>query len=301
MQEGGRAMMQTRTLRFGSKGEDVLRVKQRLLALCCYAPHITQVTTSTFGRDTQRAVELFQAQNALLVDGIVGPLTFGALFHKEAAGETNVVRDSTFPNLGAVAISAILPLLEQTGEKRRTIVLDALQFAFDPAVPRAYPLSLYIRGGNLYNADLTPNVISLSRIQSGAKRQPEFYDGGRQEMMEDAVRQNPATTGADCSGGVVGLLRHAGVVKPTYDLAADGFEASGSMKKIEPGELLPADLLHKSGHIGLYVGGGYSAEWMGGAYGCQLTKLTNRRGWNFVKHTNDRFGAWTSYLRPSWY
>ena len=44
-----------------------------------------------------------------------------------------------------------------------------------------------------------------------------------------------------------------------------------------------------------------AAEWMGGAYGCQLTKLTNRRGWNFVKHTNDRFGAWTCYLRPSWY
>ena len=108
-------------------------------------------------------------------------------------------------------------------------------------------------------------------------------------------------TGADCSGGVVGLLRHAGVVKPKFDLSADGFAASGSTQKIAQEELLPADLLHKSGHIGLYVGGGFAAEWMGGAYGCQLTKLTNRRGWNFVKHTNDRFGAWTSFLRPNWY
>jgi len=99
----------------------------------------------------------------------------------------------------------------------------------------------------------------------------------------------------------VGLLRHAGIVKPTFDLAADGFAASKSMHEVAADELHPADLLHKSGHIGLYAGGGYAVEWMGGAYGCQLTRLTNRRGWNFVKHTIDRFGAWTTYLRPDWY
>jgi cell wall-associated NlpC family hydrolase len=108
-------------------------------------------------------------------------------------------------------------------------------------------------------------------------------------------------TGADCSGGVVGLLRHAGVVKPTFDLAADGFAASKSMQRIEESELLPADLLHKTGHIGMYVGGGYAAEWMGGAYGCQLTRVGARRGWNFVKHKQERFGAWTAFLRPKWY
>ena len=120
-------------------------------------------------------------------------------------------------------------------------------------------------------------------------------------MMEAVVLVNPAITGADCSGGVVGLLRHAGVVKPGFDLAANGFAASKSMRKIEESELLPADLLHKAGHIGIYVGGGYAAEWMGGAYGCQLTRVSARRGWNFVKHKEDRFGAWTSFLRPIWY
>ena len=34
----------------------------------------------------------------------------------------------------------------------------------------------------------------------GARRQPEFYDGGRREMMERVVEANPAITGADCSG-----------------------------------------------------------------------------------------------------
>ncbi len=291
----------TRTLRYGSAGEDVLRVKQRLLALGCYEARITQLQSSTFGRDTLKAVFAFQTRAGLTADGVVGPLTYAALFPEEQPETIPVDRGSIPAQIGDTAAASILTALACANETRRKIVLDALRFAYDATQKRDFPTSLYIRGGNLYNTDLLPNVITLGRIASGAARQPEFYDGGRREMMERAVEANPTITGADCSGGVVGLLRHAGVVKPTYDLAADGFEASGSMKKIEQGELLPADLLHKSGHIGLYVGGGYAAEWMGGAYGCQLTKLTNRRGWNFVKHTNDRFGAWTSYLRPSWY
>ena len=291
----------TRTLRYGCAGEDVLRVKQRLLALGCYDARITQLQSSSFGRDTLKAVFAFQTRSGLNADGVVGPLTYAALFPEEQPETIPVDRGSIPAQIGDTAAASILTALAGVGETRRNIVLDALSFAYDATQKRDFPTSLYIRGGNLYNTDLLPNVITLGRIANGAARQPEFYDGGRREMMEQAVEANPAITGADCSGGVVGLLRHAGVVKPTYDLAADGFEASGSMKKIEAGELLPADLLHKSGHIGLYVGGGYAAEWMGGAYGCQLTKLTNRRGWNFVKHTNDRFGAWTSYLRPSWY
>ena len=291
----------TRTLRYGSAGEDVLHVKQRLLALGFYDARITQLQSATFGRDTLKAVFAFQTRAGLTADGVVGPLTYAALFPEETPEVIPVDRGSMPAQIGDTAAASIMTALANATETRRKIVLDALQFAYDATQKRDFPTSLYIRGGNLYNTDLLPNVITLARIASGAARQPEFYDGGRREMMEQAVEQNPAITGADCSGGVVGLLRHAGVVKPTYDLAADGFEASGSMKKIEQSELLPADLLHKSGHIGLYVGGGYAAEWMGGAYGCQLTKLANRRGWNFVRHTNDRFGAWTSYLRPSWY
>ena len=119
--------------------------------------------------------------------------------------------------------------------------------------------------------------------------------------MEEAVRNNPEITGADCSGGVVGLLRHAGVVSEKFDLSADGFAASARYQKIEQTALKPADLLHKSGHVGLYVGAGYAVEWMGGAYGCQLTALDQRRGWNFVKGTTDRFGSWTGFLRPTYY
>jgi len=291
----------TRTLRYGSAGEDVLRCKQRLLSLGCYAPQITLVKSSTFGKDTVLAVRMFQAQHALVADGIVGPLTYAALFPEETPAEAAPTQTGFPAQIGASTAAAIQVVLDTVNDVRRAIVLDALQFAFDPSLPRDYPTSLYIRGGNLYNADLLPNVITLSRIRTGAERQPEFYDGGRQEMMERAVEANPLITGADCSGGVVGLLRHAGVVKATFDLAADGFAASKSMRQIAQDELLPADLLHKNGHVGLYAGGGYAVEWMGGAYGCQLTRVTVRRGWNFFKGKEERFGAWTSFLRPNWY
>ena len=291
-----------RDLRYGSIGADVLQVKQRLLELGCYDPQITQIKLSSFGRDTQRAVKAFQDQHGLIPDGIVGPLTFAALFPSgQPSAAPAVDRSMIPPNIGDTAAFAIIQSIQSVGDTRRAIVLDALQFAYDLDIPSAYPLSLYIRGGNLYNADLARNVITIARIQSGAKRQPEYYDGGRQEMMERAVQENPAITGADCSGGVVGLLRHSGVVKAGFDLAADGFASNRSIHTIEQNALTPADLLHKSGHIGLYVGGGYAVEWMGGAYGCQLTRLTARRGWNFVRGREDRFSAWTSFLRPSWY
>lgn len=53
-----------RTLRLGSAGEDVMEVKMRLLALGCYAAHVTQVTTDVFGTDTQAAVRAFKPKTA---------------------------------------------------------------------------------------------------------------------------------------------------------------------------------------------------------------------------------------------
>lgn len=288
--------------RYGDHGDQVMKIKQRLLIQNYYPDNVKTLKSYTFGFDTKCAVMKFQRDHGLTIDGVVGPQTYAALFPEEQPEVIPAADRTEIPcQIGDVAAQEILTQLGAVSAKRRGIVLDALQYAFDQARPAPYPTSLYIRGGNLYNTDLQPNVITLARIASGANRQPEFYDGGRREMMELAVVTNPLITGADCSGGVVGLLRHARVVKSTFDLAADGFAASSSYRHIGSDELQPADLLHKSGHIGIYAGGGYGVEWMGGAYGCQLTKLTDRRGWNFVKNRLDKFGKWTSFLRPRFY
>ncbi len=294
----------TRNLSLGMSGEDVSAVKARLLALGCYASGITTLKRNSFGADTLRAVLAFQAANGLAQDGIVGPLTFAALFGQENLKIEQTITTAQSDAVShlpiAVASSIQAALVGQT-QARQAIVLHAITFAAHPLQPFDYPRSLYIRGGNLYNTDRSPNVISLARIALGAKRQPEFYDGGRREMMERAVQNNPLITGADCSGGIVGLLRQAELVSAGFDCAADGFLARSKTTSIAKDALQSGDFLHKSGHIGLYAGGGYAVEWMGGAYGCQLTELSKRRGWNYVKQRLDKQGDWTEFLRPVYY
>lgn len=291
----------TRTLSKGASGADVRAVKERLLQLNYYADRITTLQTDVFGTDTRRAVIAFQTANGMEPDGVVGPLTYAALFPEETSITSETDLQELPAHLPEVARTRIAEALKNESKLRRAMVLHAVTFATSSDAPGEYPLSLYIRGGNLYNADLMPNVITLERIARGAARQPEFYDGGRREMMECAVRENPSITGADCSGGVVGLIRHAGLVRPTLDCSADGFTSGLKAVAIDRAALRPGDFLHKSGHVGLYAGGGYAVEWMGGAYGCQLTSLTKRRGWNYVKRKRDNCGAWTGFLRPKFY
>ena len=177
----------------------------------------------------------------------------------------------------------------------------ALAFAYDPEVPAAYPHSLYIRGGNLYNTDLGINTITRARIEAGAKRQPEYYSGGSRDMMLRAVEQRPGITGADCSGGIVGLLRHFRFTAPGFDATANSLCANGHSTAIGRDDLRPGDWVGRDGHIGLYAGGGYVVEWMGKLYGCQLSKLDNRRGYDFVGRRMRGRGGWTKFRRPKYY
>lgn len=285
----------------GSRGEIVLKIKKRLLELGYYDSNVKDVVKLTYGGDTFKAVNRFKRANGMTENGIVTPEVYDLLFPNEEP-EIEVIPTTDIPaNISVEAANKIAAALVGETEKRIRLVRRALAFASNPYDPKDYPISLYIRGGNLYNADLTPNVITLARIASGAKRQPEYYDGGRAEMMNRAVMENPEITGADCSGGIVGLYRVEGIVKPKFDMSADGFAASNQTQRITKDMLRPADLLHKSGHIGMYVGGGYAVEWLGGSYGCQLTKLDNRIAWDYVEHRLSNRGKWTTYLRPKYY
>lgn len=293
----------TRNLSRGMSGDDVMYAKQRLVALgLLYA-----ATKRTFGNDTFKAVKEFQRKNGLGDSGEIDAYTWDVLFGIADKPSTEIPVTETpagFESLDRFSAdikNALIADLSKVSDLRRNMCLDAIDKAIDPAHPGLYPRSLYIRGGNLYNTDLTPNVITISRIRSGAKRQPEFYDGGRQDMMEEAVAANPLITGADCSGGVVGLQRHAGIVKPDFDMSADSYNASSSYTHVSASELVPGDPVHKSGHLGMYVGGGYVVEWAGGAFGCQLTKLAKRRVYNYVSRQYNGQGNWTSFLHAKRY
>ena len=71
---------QDQTLQLGSQGDDVEHL-QRDLNLLKYGP---LTVDGDFGTKTQAAVERFQSNNNLVVDGIVGPQTWQVLNEQAA-------------------------------------------------------------------------------------------------------------------------------------------------------------------------------------------------------------------------
>ena len=293
-------------------GADVKHMKDALVAL----GYLQKSTHSLFGDDTLAAVRAYQRTHRdaegkpLAVDGVIGRKTWAAIERDRAAlageqagekPETGEGAPDLPENIGPAAAAAIGAALRGVSGQRQALVRHALAFAYDPEVPAAYPHSLYIRGGNLYNTDLGINTITRARIEAGAKRQPEYYSGGSRDMMLRAVEQQPGITGADCSGGIVGLLRHFRFTAPGFDATANSLCANGHSTAIGRDDLRPGDWVGRDGHIGLYAGGGYVVEWMGKLYGCQLSKLDNRRGYDFVGRRMRGRGGWTKFRRPKYY
>jgi peptidoglycan hydrolase-like protein with peptidoglycan-binding domain/FlaG/FlaF family flagellin (archaellin) len=86
-------------LQFGSIGSEVTKLQTILNYLGYLNPYTTNLDGHKFGPETESAVKVFQAQNKLQVDGIVGPNTINSLNTKwlvECSGpeKTNTGSDS---------------------------------------------------------------------------------------------------------------------------------------------------------------------------------------------------------------
>ena len=306
----------TRTLRKNSRGADVRWLKEWLLKNGFYAAKITTITHDKYGGDTVNAVKAFQKKYNLTVDGIFGPKSREKLADllkpKEEQKEiVEYVKAKCFPRISEKNRAKINAALNGVGvtSKRRRVVLEALNQATDASIASQfdYPLSLYIRGGNLYNKDLSLNTITEKYLTGTYKKKYASYcTSGRLEMMVAAVKYfllklGIKITGADCSGGIIGIFRKYGLIKANVDATANGLLGSGYSTSVKKDELTAGDFVGKSGHICLYVGGGLMVEWAGGAYGCQLTEVSNRRCWSFTKKKMVKMAACTKYRRPKVY
>lgn len=279
-----------RVLKLNMKGADVKAAKDRLYAI----GYLFASTKSNFGPDTERAVEDMQRNNGLSVTGEIDQLTWTTLFSDD------VVRpkaDDIPAHINKTAAAAIQRDLKGISEVRKKIVLDCLKYAVDPYQVSKYPIAFYVRGGNAYNKDLTPNIMTKKKLDSylNSSRYSEYTDGGRAEMMRAASEASGYTNmGCDCSGLCVGELKVFKVVNTGFDANANSLYSSYCKNTSNP---LPGDMMWKSGHAGIYVGGGYCVEAAGGAYGLQMTKVSDRRIYNFVDHKIHKFSKWTAYGR----
>lgn len=289
-------MIYSRLLKLFSKGDDVLAVKKKLVEL----GYLSKATHNVYGTDTYRAVKAFQSANNLEVDGIVGPLTWAIIFSDDSDNEP--IEAVKIPgHISKNVADAISKDLSNVSDIRRRICLNALEYAVDPASPGDHMRCFYVRGGNLYDKDLSLHVMTQSRLKSyfsKASYDP-YYNGGRKEIIEaQALKSGYTIPGADCSGTVIGLWRSAKVVGCGTDATANSLRNSYCTDTSKP---VPGDLAWRGGHIGLYVGGGYVAENIGGAYGLQLTKVTKRRAYNFQDKKMHTFDAWVSFGDPKVY
>lgn len=296
-------------------GFDVLRVKRRLVEL----GYLGSANTNKFGNESYAAVVAFQKANGLGDDGIVGKLTWSALFGEGAVEQTESAAGNS-ENAGFVDYSvldrfslkiqtALKTDLDKVSDLRRAVCLDALQFAINPFDPPKHPCAFYIRGGNLYDPDMSLHVMTEKRFSTylAITKWAEFYDGGRAEMMLAAASAAGWTLpGSDCSGFIVGLMRHHQIYDNDkivgndnkFDSNANGLFAAYCTVTDDP---KPGDWAWKDGHIGLYVGGGYIVECVGGAYGVQLTVAENRKVYNFIDGRIHTFSSWEAIGTPDKY
>lgn len=286
----------TRTLKKGMSGDDVLLAKQRLVTL----GYLYAATNRTYGKDTRNSVKDFQIANGLEDTGEIDSYTWAALFSENT--EKPVVEAVILPErFSQKARQAIGIALAQCSDIRREICLDALQYAVEAENSPESMLGFYIRGGNLYNQDLSPNIMTRAKLKSyfNKPNYSPYYDGGRDELMlEVAEAHGYQLPGCDCSGMVVGLLRKHGVYDAGFDANANTLGGSHAVKTKDP---QPGDFACKSGHIGIYVGGGYAVEAIGGAYGIQLTKIKKRLVFNFLTGKMQNFGTWEYFGDPKRY
>ena len=278
-------------------GEDVRAVKERLVTL----GYLYAATKLTFGSDTLKAVKAFQTANGLEADGIVGRLTLAALFGADIDALPTVQAVIVPERFSPAARMAIGTALAQVSDIRREICLDALQWAVEAEEKPASMLAFYIRGGNMYNKDLTLNVMTEAKLKAYFAKDSyaPYFDGGRDDlMMEFAMRSMFQLPGWDCSGTIVGLMRKHGIYDSGFDANANTLGASHTTRTDNP---QPGDWACKSGHIGLYVGGGYAVESVGGAFGVQLTKIKKRLVYDFQYKKLRNYGTWEYFGDPKRY
>lgn len=291
-------MKYTREIKKGMSGNDVFYIKNKLFDLGMYAPKIKKISSKTFRADSVLATKNFQTKYHLDVTGTVNEITWNKI-EEESQPEpaptppTNLLDEYTW--LDPKKRAVIEKDLVKVSELRRNICLEILKYAYDPMYRKGDVRALYMWGANLYNTDLRINIATKAKIESGAKKYPQHYNEGRKEWMLAQVEKNPNLPASDCSGMEVGYLRKFKLVKNTFDVNANRLGSKSYSIQVSKAEAIPGTFAHKDGHIGTYVGGGYVVEFVGGAYGCQLSARDKRKVWNFIDKRIHTMSDWTDY------
>lgn len=212
-----------RLLKQGMSGADVRLAKDRLFALGFYSTNIKAITNSTLGSDSVAAVKRFQIKNGLQVDGIIGKITWAALFGEQTEQ----------PPEQSTILDTILNLCEQE-----------------------------VKNGSIY-VWATSGELGINVTESWIRTKENRNNGGANFSRALAMWQKRINEGNkvfrvfDCSGFVSWVLTRVGVFSGRRD--CDGLWAlSTRLSAPINGALLfrvNKDNSEDETHVGLYFNG----------------------------------------------
>lgn len=306
-------------IKLGSSGDDVYYIKNCLFDLGYYDDSIKVIVSKKFGEDSVTATKKYQSSNKdcngnkLVVDGKIGKLTWNAIVRDydniQPVPKTEYLTAKEYPNL---TLTTINTLNEDWNRQFNGVYTDAVKFmrlclkqAYD-TVNGTYKagdhlVGMYILGANLYNKNGVIFTPTAKYIEQRAKARPTYFNGGRKEFMLKELKYNPNINASDCSGMIIGVGWKTGLYKGG-DTTADSLSSSSSYSTaVSKSAMLPGAWVAKSGHIGVYLGAGFVVEFAGGAYGCQITDLNNRKCRNMMTGKLEKMSSWTKYRKPKWY
>ena len=165
------------TLRFGSKGSEVVKLQQALKNKGYYSSTVD----GSFGRITERAVISFQKDNKLLVDGIAGKQTQSALYASTVSTASTVSRSTTRnddvywlsriihaeagaePYQGKVAVGNVV--LNRVKSKDFPNTIYNVIFEYYKNIPQFSPVA----DGTIYNTPSSESIKAANEALNGAR------------------------------------------------------------------------------------------------------------------------------------
>lgn len=299
-------------IKLGSYGDDVLYIKKHLFSLGYYDDSVKKVSSNVFGSDSVKATNNFQTKYPECgtngkPDGEIGKKTWDKIEKLYDAKHKYItyLEKKYFPNLSDTTIKLLNDAWQGSSSDRirfmKYCVIEAYDAAHGTYNKGDHLVGMYIIGANLYNKSGSVKIPTASYIKSVAKTHPTYFSGGREAFMLKELAYNPSIHASDCSGMIIGV----GWMTKLYtgsDATADSLSTRSSFStNVAKDNMVPGDWVAKSGHIGVYIGAGLVVEFAGGAYGCQITELNNRRCRNMMTGKLEKMSAWTRFRKPKWY
>lgn len=216
----------TRNIKKGMSGADVRAVKDRLFALGFYSLKVTAITKDTLGDDSVAAIKRFQLKNGLEPDGIVGQLTWSALF--------------------------AIPATDESGDGNGSTILDEIERLCREQVDNG---SIYVWASS---GELGVNVTeSWIRTKENRNNGGANFERARRKWQSRIDAGNNKFRCFDCSGFVSWILAKAGVTSGRRDCDRL-FALCDRIAEPTNGALLfrvNSDNSEDETHVGLYFNG----------------------------------------------